>query len=423
MGDPGDDFMATPSISAVTPSKLAAGVTTDVSIAGFATSWTSSAQVSFGQGVTVNTVRVGSATGLVANVTVAENAMPGTRDVTVTQGNAMSRFTGVFTVAPYFEVRTIGTATRGGGMRFEVRSNDPEFAFGAATGVSVAVDPAPMAGRITTAVTTTPRLLAVDVAANLTATLARYTLTLSFSGRQLALPGFDLGDKVELPLTDAAPLTAITLEPNEKKLIKYTGAAVPVDATLHISMGAGATNARLVLLDVNGEPVDTSGSGGLPAPGNDLVVMADAMGTYLLLEETAGTRTTNVTVTAVATSTAEVEPNDDSGSAQPLTLEAMGPDQGVRVIADSASSSDLDWYKLTVAAGDVGKRIHLRTYALAYIWFDTQILGPTAMTFATSDIDNKTTDYYSPPITAAGEYTIGLDPDTSGGYHFTLSLQ
>jgi hypothetical protein len=339
----------------------------------------------------------------------------------------MSRFTGVFTVAPYFEVRTVGMAMRGGGLRFEVRSNDPDFAFGAATGVSVAVDPVPMDGRITTSVATTPRLLTVDVAASLTATLARYTLTLSFAGRQLALPGFDLADKVELPLTDVAPLTAITLEPREKKLIRYTGAATPVEATLHISAGLAATNVRLVLLDVNGEPVATSGSSGLPEPGNDLVLTADVNGTYLLLEETAGTRTTNITVTAVNTSTGEVEPNDDAMSAQLLTLEPMGPDRGVRVAASSTGSSDLDWYKLTITAADVGKRIHVRIFALAYVWYDTELLSPSGSMFATSDTgssnDTKSTDYYSPPITAEGEYTIGLDPDTSGDYHFTLSLQ
>lgn len=424
-GDPGDGFTAAGSISAVTPSKLAVGVTADVAIAGFATSWTNAAQVSFGQGITVSAVRVGSATGLVATITVAPGAMPGTRDVTVTQGGMTSTFTGVFALVPYFEIKTIGMATRGGGMRFEVRSNDPEFAFPSdPADVDARLDPAPTDGRLDATVSVpTPRLLAVDVTATLVATLARYTVTLSFAGREVVLPPFDLGEKIELPLTDEAPITALTLEPNEKKLIKYTGAAVPVEVALHISMGTAATNVQLVLLDSNGEPVDISGSSGLPAPGNDLVLTADTAGTYLLLQETAGMRTTNLTVTAVTASVAEAEPNDDSTTAQPLTFTAFGAEQGVRVTATSDSSSDLDWYKITVAAGDVGKRIHLRTFSLAYIWFDTQILGPTGTEFESSDINNKTTDYYSQPITAAGDYTIGLDPDTSGGYHFTLSLQ
>lgn len=424
-GDPGDDFMAMRSISSVTPTKLAAGVTADVVITGYATSWTNTAQVSFGQGVTVNSVKVGSATGLVANVTVAANAMTGTRDITVTQGNVMSTFPGIFTLVPYFEIRSVGTPMRGGIARFEVRSNDPEFAFpGDPMHVTATVTPAPMMGRVVATVTTpTPRLLAVDVAANLTATLTNYTVTLTFGGREIVLPPFDLADKVELPLTDTAPITMLTLEPNEKKLIKYTGAMTPVPATLHVSIGTAATNVRLVLLDSNGEPVDTSGSSGLPAPGNDLVVTAESTGTNLLIEETAGRRTENITVTVITNSVGEAEPNDDSASAQPLTFGAFGPDMGVRVAANASSFSDSDWYKVTIAAGDVGKRIHVRVFALAYIWFDTQILGPTGGTFATSDINNKTTDYYSAPITEAGEYSLGFAPDTSGDYHLTISIQ
>ena len=44
-------------MSAVTPSRLAVGLRTEVSIAGFATQWSDGVRVSFGPGVTVCRIR------------------------------------------------------------------------------------------------------------------------------------------------------------------------------------------------------------------------------------------------------------------------------------------------------------------------------------------------------------------------------
>lgn len=421
-GDPGDDFMAMPSVSSVSPTRLAVGLSSDVTITGFATKWMSSVQVSFGQGVTVNSVKLGSQTGLVANITVAANAMPGPRDVTVTQGTEVSTFTAVFRIVPLFEVMPIGTASRGGYWFYDVRSNDPEFSFPSST--SVSVSPTPAMGVMQASLTSlTPRRAVVRVHSDFVAPLQRYEVTLDY-GQSLSLPGFDLAEKVELMLGEGAPLTGITLLPYEAKLVKLTAGATPKETVLHVSQGAGAKNVQLILLDDTGNPRSTSGSTGAPAPGNDMVLMPSATGTWLLLSETAGTGAMNVSLHPLVdvVGTTEVEPNNVSTEAMALTLAAFGSDRGAR-ITGGATYNEPDWYKVTLSDGDIGKRIHLRIYTLDYIWFDTRTLKPDGTSIGTSNISSITTDVYSAPITAAGEYTIELIGDDDGAYDFVVSVQ
>jgi hypothetical protein len=97
--DGGTAASLTPSISAVIPGKAYQGRTTDVTIAGYATSWDSTATVDFGAGVTVNSVNAASPTSLIANVTVAASATVGARDVVVHQGSTSETYKGGFQVA------------------------------------------------------------------------------------------------------------------------------------------------------------------------------------------------------------------------------------------------------------------------------------------------------------------------------------
>lgn len=88
----------TPAVTGVAPTDGSQKQTLNVAVSG--TNFESGATVSFGAGVTVNTVTVTSATSLTANLTVASNATLGTRDVTVTN---VSGFSGSRTAA--FNVR------------------------------------------------------------------------------------------------------------------------------------------------------------------------------------------------------------------------------------------------------------------------------------------------------------------------------
>jgi hypothetical protein len=424
-GDTGPGFMTSPSVSAVTPSRLAASLTADVSVSGFATSWTSAAQVSFGQGITVNKVTVGSNTGLLANITVAKDAMPGTRDVKVTDGSQVSTFTGVFTVVPLFDVTPVGTATRGGYWYFDVHANDPDFSFPADTDVAVAPQPTD-GGTITADVSSLkPRAAVVQLHSDFLAPLAAYNTTLTWDNSmgKLPLPQFTLGEKVELMLGDGAPLMDVLMDAYESKLVKYTPGTTPGEVVLHVSAGAGSTP-QLILLDATGNPQSISGSMGAPGPGNDLVLTGDAMGTYLALSETSGAANAQFTVTAIPMVMAvpEVTPDSSMDTAMPLTFDALASDTGVRVAATNEAAVN-HWFKLTAGAGDVGKRFHIREHNANYIWFTFTVHNADGSTFAQQHVSNITNDLYTPAIPAAGDYFLEADGDDDGAYDLIISMQ
>jgi hypothetical protein len=91
----------TPSLTSAIPGSAQAGATVNVVIDGAFTSFVQgTSTVSFGSGVTVNTITVSSATQLTANITVATNASVGNRDVNVTTGAQSVTLSNGFAVLP-----------------------------------------------------------------------------------------------------------------------------------------------------------------------------------------------------------------------------------------------------------------------------------------------------------------------------------
>ena len=101
----------------------------------------------------------------------------------------------------------------------------------------------------------------------------------------------------------------------------------------------------------------------------------------------------------------------------------LAGDMGVRVTGNASATGEDDWYKITTTAADMGKRIHVRSYSLAYIWFDAEIVNPDGMSFASYSIANITLDFYSPPITVPGEYAIHFQGDYTGNHDIVISVQ
>jgi hypothetical protein len=90
-----------PSLVSATPGSAQAGATTNVVVTGAFTSFQQgSSTVSFGSGVTVNSVTVANATQLSANISVDPNASTGARDITVTTGTQTETLSSGFTVLP-----------------------------------------------------------------------------------------------------------------------------------------------------------------------------------------------------------------------------------------------------------------------------------------------------------------------------------
>jgi RHS repeat-associated protein/uncharacterized repeat protein (TIGR01451 family) len=92
----------TPELIAIAPRSAAPGTqNVSVAITGFGTHFAQGTSVaSFGAGVTVASLTVNSATSATAVISIDPAATPGARDVTVTTGTEVARFTSGFLVAP-----------------------------------------------------------------------------------------------------------------------------------------------------------------------------------------------------------------------------------------------------------------------------------------------------------------------------------
>ena len=119
-----DDVTTTPSANGVFPATGFSGRDVRVEISGDSTKWGSSPTVSFGDGITVNKVTQASPTDLFADITIADNAVVGPRDVTVTDSNKALALSQAFTVTSPITVKTFGSLAQGSIATFEVRQLD-----------------------------------------------------------------------------------------------------------------------------------------------------------------------------------------------------------------------------------------------------------------------------------------------------------
>jgi hypothetical protein len=117
----GSDVTAT--ASGVFPAQGFTGRTLRVEISGDQTKWKDGATVSFGAGVTVNSVSVSSATDLFADITVDAAADAGMRDVTVTSGGSFT-LKQAFELVPPVELVVQGDAGQGGLPNFTLVNHD-----------------------------------------------------------------------------------------------------------------------------------------------------------------------------------------------------------------------------------------------------------------------------------------------------------
>jgi hypothetical protein len=97
-----------PNLTSAMPGSAQAGATVNVVVNGAFTSFQQGvSMVSFGSGITVNSVTVASATQLTANITVASNASVGSRDINVTTNSENVTLSAGFTVLPGTPVITV----------------------------------------------------------------------------------------------------------------------------------------------------------------------------------------------------------------------------------------------------------------------------------------------------------------------------
>jgi hypothetical protein len=115
-------------VSGVFPAEGFSGRTLRVEISGDATEWSGSPGVNFGQGVTVSNVTVASPTSLFADITIADDATPGTRDVTITNDGTFTLKSSFMIESP-MELVFDGMVAQGGTPYFTVTNHDFDTPF------------------------------------------------------------------------------------------------------------------------------------------------------------------------------------------------------------------------------------------------------------------------------------------------------
>lgn len=106
-----------PSVSAITPNRAFLERRSQVTISGYGTEWTTAPTVSFdGGGVTVDNVQVASPTSLVVDITVADNALVGTRNVVVGEGETAVTYEDAFNIESPILLDALGGTTAQGSI-------------------------------------------------------------------------------------------------------------------------------------------------------------------------------------------------------------------------------------------------------------------------------------------------------------------
>ena len=279
-------------ITSVNPPTGELGKTLVVTIAGAHTSFTSSSTVSFGQGVTVNSVAANGTLSITANITIAPNALLGARDVTVTTDGSSVVGANLFTVVEpprltsafpssahpgdSLTVTITGTGTKfnagstvsfGNGITVNSAAASTATSLtanititpGAVIGsrdVTVTTDGIPLTGIGMFAVTPAPRLVSVTpnvVTQGQTATL---TITGEFTHFQQGLTQVNLGQGITIgsvTVNSATSITAVVTAasdaaPGSRTLTVTTGVE---QSTLGAAVTVGTPGSALTLIDPN----------------------------------------------------------------------------------------------------------------------------------------------------------------------------
>jgi hypothetical protein len=114
----------TASISAVIPDHAFVERTIDVTLSGYATSWTDTTTIDFGPGITVSKVHAASPTSLVAEIAIDKTAAVGPRDVIVNASTGKETYASAFTVDLPMTFTFAGTAAQGSLAFIDLQVND-----------------------------------------------------------------------------------------------------------------------------------------------------------------------------------------------------------------------------------------------------------------------------------------------------------
>ena len=410
-GGPTDDPS---SVNGITPSSAFLARSLQVTVSGDDTVWADPAPtVSFGDGVTVDEVKVASPTALLVTVTIAENAALGAHDVVVGTGEGALTYTGGFTIDSPLDAVVDGTIAQGSVAFARLAGKDFDTPFDTtSTGdgfftplvyTNISIDAG--AGVSGQATDVQPYVIQATMFFDLDAAEGAHDLSVD-SGPAGEVPfprpaALDVEARTPVDLTDGLAGTAPA--PLGSILYRLT----PPDALGLLELSVSSTEAAaapgFALLPESGKWIDLFGVSGAFTLGVD-----GSAGFYPVFLDTSGAAAypfdVSVVTTAAASGGPEVEPNDtaltaNSGDALPY----------MSFNATLSSATDVDWFEVPAALGDVNKSFRVRTVAgqpqtdpVVEVFF---INGTTTLG-GESDDNNYHEDWLSDPIPAPGTYLI-----------------
>lgn len=409
-GDDGSTPMGgDPTLLAAIPADGYTGRSVDVVLVGEDTGWADGATVDFGEGVTVDSTEVIGTGAILASVTIAKDAAIGTRDVTVTGADGSTALMSGFELKAPISFDVQGTLAQGSITIVNVTNEDVAHPFDATqtgdglfTPISFpnfsAVAPTGMTAIVSTVSPFSAELILLT---DVTAPTGSSTLEVrsGANDKLSSLSSVDVTARTAMDLTAGTPATGNITTAFDTVLYKLT----PAEFSL-LDFAVTTTNA-------DASPAIAL----LPASGSfdDMISFSDVVSTvgdaeyYAVIWENAGTAPFDYSLSAAATAashSAEAEANDTFDAAQ-----TTGSLPYVVTDANLSSVTDEDWYAVTIAAGDAGKALHVKTLPgqsqtdTVIEVFDTD--GSTSLG-GPSDDQGYHEDWISDALPAAGTYYV-----------------
>jgi len=394
-----------PSASGVFPSAGFLGRKVRVEISGDATEWGASSKVSFGEGVTVDSVAVASPTALFADITIADTAPVGLRDVVVTGGDNVT-LKQAFEIESPISVTVRGSAAQGAVAVLDVVNHDFDTPFDTtSTGdglftplVYTGIDATAGNGVRVQVESVTPYGLSATLLIDTDAQTGALKIVSGTTGAtQTSFPlGADLAiaARTAMPLTAGMNATATGTKPMESFLYEFTPAAVPALARFQVST-TGDGSPGIAVLPASGHFADLLGAAA------DQRQLAKTAGKFYAVVYDLSGETGAYTVragSAMLSLATDTEPgNNTQGAATSCAMPCLVQN------ATLASATDEDWFVFTAAAADVGKKVHVitmggdpKTDTVVQVFAGNTSLG------GESDDRDYHEDWLSKAITAAG---------------------
>lgn len=418
------------SISGVAPRSVFAERTVDVTLSGYSTTWTDAAELDFGAGINVANKIVASPTSIIATIEVTDAAALGLRDVTVKEGSSTVTYKGAFEIKSPLEIALLqGSLAQGSIFLAKVAQKDLSTPFDATsvgdgfftplvyTNFGLALPDGIGWNVSTVGLFDAEVVVLADV--NVATGPVNVTVNSGPKGETIASTAkdaFSLEARAPIALTKGVAAKAFIKGPFDTLLYSFTpsakGTVLSFETTASLPMGSPA----VAVLPASGSFNDTIVFDPAPKiPSTESIY-------YLVVWDNSGASGYEASLKVTEQPSDEVEPNETCATAQSIAALPASL-QNISLSSDK----DVDWFKISATAAEVGKVIHVTTSPgdegtdtlVDVIASDctTSLGGPS------SDADVHE-DFTSTPIPAGGDYyvTVSHSPFPYAGAFYNLSI-